>query len=346
MTGRIDSLGMWDAMLGLPEQVEHALVAASTVEGLPPRSAIDSVLILGMGDSGLGGEVAAACARPFSPVPIVVYRGYLPPSFVGPSTLVIAISASGATEETIESLESAVEAGAPLVAVTTGGALAELTLRAGGTVLAVPEDVPMPRAALGALSVPPMLALEAMGLFAGAGQWLSEALEQLRRRRDELTSDRSPAEELARRIGRTMPIIYGGGAIGATAAMRWKNGFNHNVKTPAFSAAMPELCHNELCGWGQHGDVTRQVFTQINLRHDFEHPQTSRRFEYLDRVTLEVVNDILTVEAHGEGPVAQLLDLIFVGDLTTLELAAREGLDPGPLPVLDELKAWLGEGAV
>jgi glucose/mannose-6-phosphate isomerase len=345
MTDRLDSLGMWDAMLGLPDQIERALADVGEVKGLPTPGSVDSVLILGMGDSGLGGEVAAACARPFSPVPIVVYRGYLPPSFVSPNTLVIAVSASGATEETIESLETAVEAGAPLVAVTTGGPLAELTTEAGGTVLGVPGDLPVPRAALGALSVPPMLALAAVGLFPGARSWLGEAVDQLRRRRDELCSDRSPAVELARRIGRSMPIIYGGGAIGSTAAMRWKNGFNVNVKSPAFWAAMPELCHNELCGWGQHGDVTRQIFTQVNLRHDFEHPQTMRRFDYLDRVTLEVVHDIVSVEAQGEGTVAQLFDLILVGDITTLELAAREGLDPGPVPVLEDLKAWLAAGS-
>jgi glucose/mannose-6-phosphate isomerase len=343
MSPTVDTLGLWDAVLGLPEQVDDALGAFGALDGLPDRSGIDSVLILGMGDSGLGGEVAAACARPFCPVPIVVYRGYLPPSFVGPSTLVFALSASGDTEETLESLESAVDAGAPLVSVTTGGALAELTERAGGVVLSIPARLPVPRTSLGWLSVPPMLALEAVGLFPGAGEWLRLTVEQLQRRRDQLRGDTSPARELARRLGRTIPIIYGGGAIGSTAAMRWKNAFNHNVKSPAFWAAMPELCHNELCGWGQHGDVTRQVFTQVNLRHDYEHPHTTLRFEYVDDVTLEVVADILTVQAEGEGPVAQLFDLILTGDVTSLEVAAREGIDPGPLPVLDELKAWLGE---
>jgi glucose/mannose-6-phosphate isomerase len=345
MTAPVDSRGLWEVALGLPEQLERALAEGVDVGGIPDRSRIDNVLMLGMGDSGLSGEVAAACARPFSPVPIVVHRGYLTPSFVGPSTLVIAVSSSGDTEETIESLETAMETGAHLLSVTTGGALAELTQRAGGTVLPLAEDPPMARAALGALSVPPMLALEAIGLFPGAAHWLGDAVAQLRRRRDELGTDRSPARDLARRIGRTMPIIYGGGAIGSTAAMRWKNGFNLNVKTPAFWAAMPELCHNELCGWGQHGDVTRQIFTQVNLRHDFEHPQTTRRFDYLDRVTLEVVHDITSVWAQGDGPVAQLFDLILVGDVTTLELAAREGLDPGPLPVLDDLKSWLASGS-
>ena len=138
-----------------------------------------------------------------------------------------------------------------------------------------------------------------------------------------------------------MPIIYGGGVIGTTAAKRWKIAVNHNAKAPAFWAQMPELCHNELVGWGQHGDVTRQVFTEVQLRHEYEHPQTARRFQYVEEKTLEVMSDIISVAAAGEGPVAQLLDLVLMGDVVSLEMAAAEGLDPGPLPIVDDIKNWL-----
>ena len=342
MAERLDSLGMWDAMLALPEQLEQAMSAIGTIGGLPSIADIEHVIILGMGDSGFGGEVAAGSARPFSSLPIVVYGGYLPPSWVGSTTLVIAISASGSTEETLESLEAAVESGASLVAVTSeGGELESLARRANAPVLPVVGSAPMPRAALGAMAVPAMLTLEQLGLFPGARTWITDAAQQLKVRRDELVSDNSPAKEIARRIGRTMPIIYGGGVIGTTAAKRWKFAVNHNAKAPAFWAAMPDLCHNELVGWGQHGDVTRQVFTEIQLRHEYEHPQTARRFEYVEEKTLEVMSDIISVEASGEGPVAQLLDLILMGDMVSLEMAAAEGLDPGPLPIVDDLKEWL-----
>jgi glucose/mannose-6-phosphate isomerase len=87
--------------------------------------------------------------------------------------------------------------------------------------------------------------------------------------------------------------------------------------------------------------VTRQVFTEVQLRHEYEHPQTARRFQYVEEKTLEVMSDIISVEAAGEGPVAQLLDLVLMGDIVSLEMAAAEGLDPGPLPIVDDLKAWL-----
>ncbi len=341
MSERLDSLGMWDAMMALPEQLEESMAAIGKIGGLPTIADLEHVLILGMGDAGFGGDVAAAAARPFSSLPIVVYGGYLPPSWVGSTTLVIAISASGRTEETLESLEAAIEAGASLVAVTNGGELESLARRAGAPVLPVTGSAPPPRAVLGPLAVPAMLTLEQLGLFPGARAWISDAVTQVRIRRDELQSDRSVAREVARRIDGTMPIVYGGGVIGTTAAKRWKMAVNHNAKAPAFWAPMPDLCHNELVGWGQHGDLTRQIFTEVQLRHEYEHPQTARRFQYVEEKTLEVMNDIISVVAGGEGPVAQLLDLVLVGDIVSLEMADSVGLDPGPLPVVEELKQWL-----
>ena len=155
--------------------------------------------------------------------------------------------------------------------------------------------------------------------------------------------DGNPAERLADDLARRVPIIYGGGGLGGLAATRWKTELNENSRSPALANTNPELGHNEIAGWGQNGDLTRQVFALINLRHDFEHPQVMRRFDLMEPWLDEVVGDIFTVRAEGEGPLAQLLDLCLFGTFTSLHLAAREGIDPGPVPVLDELKAALAD---
>jgi glucose/mannose-6-phosphate isomerase len=202
----------------------------------------------------------------------------------------------------------------------------------------------MPRAGIGAVSIPPMIVLEQIGLFPGATAWIDSAVEQLRKRRDQLTADGNEAARLARRIGRTIPIVYGGAGLGQVAALRWKTQFNENCKIPAFSNVLPELSHNEVCGFGQYGDVTRQVLQLVNLRHEFEHPQIARRFDLVTAAVDEAVNDIENVMAEGEGPLAQLFDLILFGDFVSLHLAAQEGVDPGPVPILDEIKAALAAG--
>jgi glucose/mannose-6-phosphate isomerase len=184
------------------------------------------------------------------------------------------------------------------------------------------------------------------GAGTGVADGVDRAIAQLRRRRDALVNA-APADDeaakLARRIGRTIPLVHGAQAIGAAAALRWKAQVNENAKSPAFYAVYPELCHNEVAGWGQHGDVTRQVVTLVNLRHDAEHPQVVRRFELVGEMLREVVADVVEVRAQGEGDLAQLLDLVLVGDFVSLHLAAHEGVDPGPVPVLDQLKRGLRE---
>jgi glucose/mannose-6-phosphate isomerase len=343
-TDRLDTQNIWDVTAGLPEQVELAARAAADLDGLPRREGIENVVVLGMGGSGMAGDVLIAVAGPFMAVPVVVVKSYTLPAFVSEGSLVFAVSFSGNTEETIEAASEAAVQGARIVAVTSGGELGKLASSWGSPVVPVPDTIPQPRAALGAMAIPPLAVLEQVGLFPGAGQWIGLAVEQLKRRRDALVRDGSEAEELARRIGRTLPLIHSSGALGTAAAQRWKTQVNENAKAPAFWAVQPELCHNEIAGWGQHGDVTRQVLSVIKLRHDNEHPQVMRRFELVDEVVRESAALVEEVWAHGEGDLAQLLDLVLFGDFVSLHLAFQEGIDPGPVPALVELKQRLTEG--
>jgi glucose/mannose-6-phosphate isomerase len=339
----VDSKGMWDVTASFPEQVERALADNQSFIGLPDKESIENVVVLGMGGSGIAGDIMTAVAGPFMSVPVVVTKGYEPPSFVGPTTLCFALSFSGDTEETVEAAQTAALAGARMVVIAKGGELARLGQAWDATLIGLPDGIPYPRAGLGAMSIPTLLVLEQVGLFPGATEWINLAVEQLKVRRDELLGDDNGARDLARRIGRTMPIVYGGGGLGAAAALRWKNEVNENPKSPAFIHTVPELMHNEIAGWGQNGDVTRQVFSLVLLRHDHEHPQVMRRFDLIRKWTDEVVSTIEEVQAGGEGRLAQVLDLMFYGSMVSLHMAANEGVDPGPITVLEEIKAALAE---
>jgi glucose/mannose-6-phosphate isomerase len=343
VTDRIDTLGMWETTLAFPEQVERAAAEELDFTRLPAHDEIENVVVLGMGGSGIVGDVLLSVAGPFMATPVMVCKSYEPPSLAGPTTLCIALSYSGDTEETLEAAQTAALAGARMVIVARGGELTRLGESWDATLIGLPDGIPKPRAGLGAMAIPMLRVLEHVGLFPGARGWIDLAVDQLRRRRDELSVPDNAARSLARRIGRTIPIVYGAAALGATAALRWKNEVNENAKVPAFTGTVPELTHNEICGWGQYGDVTRQIFTLVLLRHDGEHPQVMRRFELVRKWTEEVVASVEEVHAEGDGPLAQLMDLMFFGTVMSLELAAQEGVDPGPIPVLDEIKAAMSQ---
>ena len=334
----LDSMGLREHVLARPEQLTAVLGAVEGVEGLPARDDIAAVVVVGSGEAALAGDLIAAVAAPFMAVPFVVHRGYELPSFVGPDTLVISLSASGATAETLAPTEAAYEAGAALVSVTRpDGMLAELSETWRTPVVTLDPDTSS-RTELVPLAVPPLLLLEDIGLFPGAREWVVRAAAQLVRRREEVQAGRDPAAAIARTIDRTFPIVHAAGPLGLVAARRWAHQFNLSAKIPAFASALPDLAHNEIAGWGQHGDVTRQVFTRIDLRHDHEHPDDAGRFDRVDEMTLEVVADVARLDAEGDGALAQVLDLTFVGDLCAVELALAAGVDPGPIPAVEALR--------
>jgi glucose/mannose-6-phosphate isomerase len=341
-----DSLGFLDAVASLPEQLSAAHEAAAEVDlsGLPPADHVRNIVMLGMGGSGMAGDVLAAVANGALPVPVTVLKQYRTPAFVGPHSLVFALSYSGDTEETLSMAAGALHSGAHVVAVGRGGALAELVTASGGLHVACPDGF-MPRAAIGALVAPLFVTLFRTGLLPEAHALLVGAQQQLGRRRDgcvpAVEGARNPARELARRIGRTIPLIYGGGALGAVAAMRWKADVNENAKAPAFWNTHPELDHNEICGWGQHGDVTRQLLTLVELRHGFEHERLAPRFDATRAQVEECVVQVLEVRAEGENRLAQLLDLMYVGDWVSCYLALENDVDPGPIPAITALKDHL-----
>ena len=344
-----DSLGFVDAVAGLPEQLadadrraRQALAGAS----LPSADEIDNVVVLGMGGSGIAGDVLAASANAVLPVPVVVLKQIRTPRFVGPRTLAFAVSYSGDTSETVQMATGALDAGATVVAVSRGGALASLAQERRAVHVACPDGC-LPRAAVGALVAPLFVALGQVGHLPDAGKWLRDTVRQLSARRDKcvpsVTAPANAAREIARKIGSTIPIFYGGGALGAVAAQRWKCDVNENAKAPAFWNAYPELDHNEICGWGQHGDVTRQVFTLVELRHRFEHEQLERRFVLTRDLIEETLVQVLEVRAEGDGRLAQLMDLMYQGDWASCYLALDHDVDPGPIDAIVQLKEALGQ---
>ena len=331
-----DSLGLRDALFDLPEQLVAASRRLPVTGPLPEHDDVANVLLLGTGAAGWVCDLLAAVAGPFMPVPVVVHKGFEPPSFVDPTTLVVAISASGDSPEAVASATTCVEAGGRLFAVTSGGQLGALAdQQAAPTVFLPVATTPTPtRARIGALSVPVLRAFEDIGLFPGARDWIAAAVDQLRVRRDELSADGNAAVALARDLAGTIPLVYGGGAAGGVAAGRWKAQLNQSAKTPAFTGELPDVTHGEIAGWGQHGDVTRQVLSLVLLRHDEEPPQLAEQFATVERWTDEVVTGIHTVRAQGDGALAQILDLALFGDVVALDLAERAGIDPGPTPAI------------
>jgi glucose/mannose-6-phosphate isomerase len=342
----LDTVGMFDAAAAFPEQLARALdVSRRAVDGaaLPQHEDIANIVIVGAGAAGQAGALVLEAVGPTIPVPVVVHRGYGVPNFVDESTLVVAISFDGETSETLQAAQDALADGAMVVCVSGGGELHAWASANDLVHLPVMPDAPVERAAIGSLAVPVLVLLERVGMYPGAEAWIQAAISQATVRRNELITEENFARRLARQLGRTFPIIYGGNGPGGTAADYWKAQFNQNAKVAAFSNQVPELTHDEIAGWGQDGDVTRQIFQVFMLRHDFEHPQVSSRLAAVEEVLVEVVGAVHVIEAAGDGLLAQLLDLELIGQFVSLHAAVEQSIDPGPVPIVSEIASRVGD---
>lgn len=341
----MDSINFLGMTLSLPEQFQTALDEAQSVD-ISPLAGIgfDSVLVLGMGGSGVSGDIVSAVLGPSSEIPVLVSKNYELPAFVDDKTLVVAVSYSGTTEETLAGVNVAQEKNAPMIVVCSGGELAKVAESSTSPCVrySTPAEL-QPRAGMGALLTPILVALDKLGIYKNGISDCKSAIVQLTKRRNECRDPKSSntASDTAARIANTIPLIYGGGALGAVAAYRFKCDINENAKTPAYWHTYPELNHNELVGFGQNGDLTRQILTLIELRHDYEHKQVQRRFEISRELIRETLNDIIELRASGDTQFAQLCDLIYLGSLTSVFMALDAQVDPGPVDVIWELKNTL-----
>src|SRR5262245_65407183 len=97
-----------------------------------------AVVVTGMGGSGVAGDVLAALCGRSCPAQVFPVHDYQLPAWVGAADLVIAVSCSGGTEETIAAATAAVRRGCRLIGVGgEGSPLAMIGQQAGATFLGV-----------------------------------------------------------------------------------------------------------------------------------------------------------------------------------------------------------------
>jgi glucose/mannose-6-phosphate isomerase len=329
--GPIDSLGVREALLATPEAV--AAAAADDID-VPPFAGVHGMVLVASGADALVAEAAQALVAPWSPVPVFVHTGHGLPDFVSDEWRCVFISRTP-TAESRSALEAAIARRAVLTAIGSGE-VADEVAEHGGALVRSTDQVPAARYGFASTLVRTLRLLDGLSVLAtplgGAGlpEAIDAAIGRLTVRRDRLDAPDGDAARLARRIGRTMVLVYGAGPLGAVAARRWKQQINDDAKVPAFDAALPQARHHELSGWGQHGDMTRQVFSLVQLRHDHEHVDDVERFPAVEAMLEEVVHACHEVRAEGDGAIAQLLDLVLVGDLVSWHLAQENEIDPGP----------------
>ena len=342
---RPDGGGLRAALELLPQRLSLLATRELTGLALPDGEGVTGVVVCAAGDDALDADLAVAMVATETSVPVVVHRGGRLPGWVGPTTLVVVVALTRIDDRSRHVLEAARAAGADVLVLTAEGSFAGDAVVAGARVFALePADV-LPRVLPGIVLVPLLGLFEAIGAFPGAGGIMAGALAQAALATTECAAEpegrkRPETATLARRIGRTLPLVYGADGVAGAAAAWWKSAVNQSAKLPAFADGVPSMAHSELAMFGQAGDLTRQVFTMVLLRvpADVEGTLAAGQLDRFDELFSEVVNDVHTVTSAARGPAAYL-DLAVRGQWVGLELAHLAGVDPSAVSILNEFWA-------
>jgi glucose/mannose-6-phosphate isomerase len=337
--GEIDLSDQLTDVLALPEHLRDAQWKVESAN-LGRWESPAGLVVAGMGGSAVGGALARAILGDHASRPIIAARSYGLPAWTTPDTTVLCSSYSGNTEETLACYEAAGALGAKRVVVTTGGQLADAARRDGVPVIPAAGGF-QPRAAVGYATVAALEVAAACGSGPRMGSEIDVAAEHLEALVEEWGPDApedSLAKSIARRLHGTIPLIAGAGLTTAIA-YRWKTQINENAKVHAFAHELPEIDHNELVGWG--GVEGLGPFVQVFLDDSDTHPRTKTRIDLTATLIGDAAQDIVRVESRGRTSAERVFSLVLLGDLVSLYLAVLRGVDPGPVDVLERLKAEL-----
>nr|WP_062335369.1 SIS domain-containing protein [Herbidospora sakaeratensis] len=348
-----DPSGMLPAVASAAAQIRtgRRLAAEAGVGVVAAEGRPRAIVTLGMGVSGVSGEILRAICGNGAPIPITTASGHRLPGWIGANDLVFAVSASGATEETLGLAWEAARRGCRLVGVgRPGSPLQSLCTQRGAPFVPVEAALGHARAALWALTVPLVVAASSLGLadvpepvYESTATLLEDLAHRCRPSSDTFIN---PGKTLAMELAESVPMVWGSSALPIVAAHRLVHQLYENAKYPAIFGELPEAAHNQVAAFD--GPLAeRDIFADTQGRQlrlfvlrdtDEDERETRTRGT---TVRLAENRDVRVSELMAEGrhPLERLATLIGLADFASVYLALGYGIDPTPVSAVRELKA-------
>jgi glucose/mannose-6-phosphate isomerase len=340
----IDTENMYAQIDNLPEQLQTAWNSGQG-QILPEMRGLQHIIVAGMGGSAIGADLLASFISSICPIPVTVNREYTLPGFAqGPQTLVVASSHSGNTEETLSAYNQAKQNRCNIMALSTGGKLAELAV-ADGFPFWKFEHKGQPRAAVGFSFGLLLSVMYKLGCIKNPKKVIGETISEMRLQQKLIAADvpvsRNHAKQLALWIFGKWVVVIGSDSL-SPVAKRWKGQVSEIAKAWAQFEFLPEADHNTLAGLVNPPDVFHKM-AAIFLQSPTDHPRNLLRSELtMKEFELHGVSSKKFL-AVGEDPMAQIWTTLHFGDYLSYYLAMLYEVNPTPVDALENLKKVLKE---
>lgn len=301
---------------------------------------INNTTFIGMGGSGIVGDVILDWLEEKISIPIKVWKNYGLPAYINSKSLIIAISYSGNTEEVLSAMIEALKRKSKIIAITSDGKIEEIFKRKNYPLIRVPRNF-QPREAFPYLFVSALHALNKAHIITPYENQVRETIKVLEKIKNEVIKEEDTIHKVTNKIARKNVVIYAYKPFRG-AALRFKQQLNENSKQWSKVEILPEACHNEIVGWSEN----KQVFSDMKVviirdKEEFENEVTKTRIEAFKEEISRKDVEIIEIRTDGTTPLSRIFSVIYRGDLISILIALSKGINLESIEPITRLKSRL-----
>jgi len=312
---------MWEAIFSFPKQFKYEPKVENAVGHLVK---FERFALMGMGGSALVGDLIK---RLDPSLDIIVHKDYGLPEVDLDGRLLIFVSYSGNTEETLDAFDHALKAGHHLAVISVKGKLLDKAKKIGVLYVELPDTGIQPRVSIGLQMRAALLLMQQDKLYKEIGK-LGANFKGLEKE----------GEKLAKSIVGKIPLIYASGENGAIA-YNWKIKFNETGKIPAFWSVLPEANHNEINGFGGKGENKQTSnFICLFIKDDADYSRIKKRMTVLGSLYKGLGLSIKTISLTGKANAEKIFNSLILGDWTAYHVAKVYGNEANDVPLIEKFK--------
>lgn len=317
---------LYEILTEFPSQFAHGLECA---RGIRTGGELESIILAGMGGSAMPAELLQGYLKELS-LPLHAHRTYGLPAFANEKTMLIAVSYSGNTEEPVDAFKTALQRKCKIVAVASGGKLAELALENNVPLVRIPQGL-QPRHALGLQFAACLGVLQNSGLCGIHSQEVMESAKKLGK-----LCDANRAKANAKKIRNVTPLVYSS-VNNYPIARICRIAFNENTKIQAFSSEVPEMNHNELAGFQNYVGK----YSAFLMHDEHDHPRIKKRMKVMKQLMEKRKVKCMDYEMKGSNYFEKAFSSILHFSWLSYWLALEYKQDPTPVLMVEEFKHLL-----
>lgn len=317
----IQSGDLYSLIKDFPNQVREALSLGTEII---IRDPIDRIIIAGMGASGSAGDILNSILWE-DPLPIHVVKAMSLPFFAQKNSLVVCISYSGDTNETVSLYTDATKKKCKIIVITSGGKLARMATQDGIPLILIPRGL-LPRQAYGYFVFCLLTILARSHLTQNHLQSFESLITLLEHHPYE-----SSSQILGKKLAGTIPVIYTTPRLEGVGK-HWKISLNENAKILAFTNILPEACHNELCGYEQ----LKVPIHAILLHDDRDSLALKKRIDAFKQIIRKHGHGVTDIELKGVSHLLKIVSACHLGDYASYYVGESRGVDPFRSRLIDE----------